>query len=182
MDPRIAHLRSALECHRADLREAFQAVPTELYDRTPGDGAWSVARIVEHLAMTERAVTGLVAGFVARAEARPEGEPFDGDGFAEAMAMDFFLDRSRKVTGTQPPGEMDAPTAWATLGETRQALLAEMEKAEGRRLEALSHDHPATGLPLDTYQWIAFVGLHEARHAAQIREVVERLTAGDGDV
>jgi hypothetical protein len=34
--------------------------------------------------------------------------------------------------------------------------------------------HPALGV-LDGYQWLAFVGTHELRHANQIREIGEAL-------
>jgi hypothetical protein len=37
-------------------------------------------------------------------------------------------------------------------------------------LGTLSMPHPLFG-PLSAYHWLAFVGGHEARHAAQIREI-----------
>jgi hypothetical protein len=36
--------------------------------------------------------------------------------------------------------------------------------------------HPAWG-PLNLYQWLAFVGAHEARHLAQISALKETLNA-----
>ncbi len=71
---------------------------------------------------------------------------------------------------------MGATEALTALDGTRAALLAVLEGAGGRRLEDLSYQHPFAG-NLDLYQWIAFVGLHEARHVAQIREIAARLAA-----
>jgi hypothetical protein len=42
----------------------------------------------------------------------------------------------------------------------------------------VSWPHPRFG-PLTGYQWIAFSGAHEARHAAQIREIAEQLRASE---
>ncbi len=47
-----------------------------------------------------------------------------------------------------------------------------MREADGLALGNFSYPHPMFG-PLDLYQWLVFVGLHESRHACQIRELGE---------
>ena len=49
-----------------------------------------------------------------------------------------------------------------------------IERAEGRALDQVKKPHPVLG-ELDGYGWISFVASHEARHAAQIREISEQL-------
>jgi hypothetical protein len=85
--------------------------------------------------------------------------------------MPAFLDRSRKIQGSQPSGKVNGETAWQELEASRRELLLALERAADRRLEALSRPHPARPDPLNGYQWIAFIGLHEARHAAQLRDL-----------
>jgi hypothetical protein len=48
---------------------------------------------------------------------------------------------------------------------------------DGLALGALRWAHPALG-ELDLYQYILFIGQHEARHARQIVEIGELLEAG----
>ena len=151
-------------------------MPAELRDRVPTVGAWSVTMVLEHLAQTEASVASLVDRLAADAPARPKGEAFTPAEFAAHVDMPFFVDRSRRIKGRQPTGAMSEATAWNALNASRRALIAAMERGAGLKLEERSHDHPA-GRTLDGYRWIAFVGLHEARHAAQVREIAERLVS-----
>lgn len=179
MDPRIDALVDLLLQHRADLERAVATVPANLRDARPADGRWSVAQVLEHLVATERGITRLLDEFLAVSVERVEGERFDEPAFSRTLDMPFFLDRSRRVRGSQPAGEMDADEAWAALAASRSTLLATLERARGRKLEDQSLPHPATGAPLDGYQWIAFAGLHEARHALQVLEARDVLEGGD---
>ena len=53
--------------------------------------------------------------------------------------------------------------------EARRELEATVLEVEGLPLGGIIRPHPALG-PLNFYQWVEFVGWHEARHTAQIRE------------
>lgn len=148
----------------------MEAVPVAQRDLQPGAG-WSVAQVLEHLAVTEAAITGVLRGFVADAQEREGAEAFDAGAFASAIDMPFFLDRSNRIQGRQPPGELNAARAWSALEESRRGLLETLASARGKALEDVGRDHPATRTPLDGYQWIAFLALHEGRHAAQVAEI-----------
>lgn len=175
MDPRIDILLAMLERHRNEVAEAYEAVPEELLEASPPDGGWSAAQVMEHLEETERMVTKLVARFVAGAAPRPADQALDEEEFRRSVSLPFFLDRSQKVQGMQPPGSLSVEDAWAALEASRQGLLGMLESARGLRLEDASFQHPFTGQELNAYQWIAFVALHEGRHAAQVREIKEAL-------
>ncbi len=58
----------------------------------------------------------------------------------------------------------------ARIDAARAALLDVIRGADGLALGEVMFPHPAAG-PLNGYAWIVFVGLHEARHAAQVREI-----------
>jgi hypothetical protein len=49
---------------------------------------------------------------------------------------------------------------------------------DGLALGGVLATHPRLG-SLNVYQWVLFVGGHETRHAAQIREIGEALRARD---
>ena len=170
MDPRIGLLQEMLARYRSALSKALEKVPVGVREVRPADGAWSAASVIEHLASTEHAITGLVSGFLAKAEPRSDTEVFDRAQFEREIDMRFFLDRSVKVTGSQPTGLMSASQAWETLEASRRDLLAAVDRARGRRLEDLAHFH-LTGRQLNGYQWLAFLALHEGRHAAQLEAI-----------
>ena len=173
MDPRIDFLTASLSLRRSGLAEAIAAVPSALRQTAPGDGRWSLANVLEHLLQSEQSVVRLLEQLVAGAGLRAD-EPFDPDAFAAHVALPWTVDRTRRIRGSQPSGAMSWHQAWAELQSSREQLLDVGRRGAGRRLEDQSQAHPA-GRVLDGYQWIAFVGLHEARHADQIREIAAEL-------
>ena len=77
--------------------------------------------------------------------------------------------------GVAPRGKYSAAQGLAGLVESRQALLSALTAADGLALDEITQPHPLFGT-LNLYQWVLFVGQHEARHTAQIREIAGRLT------
>lgn len=174
MDPRIDIVREVLDRHRDRLAEVFERMPAEARDVRPDGDGWSAANLVEHLATSEQKVTGLIAGMVDSAAPRDDDDKdFDRAAFERSIAMPFILDRSRKVEGMQPSGDLGASEAWEALEASRRDLLEVLERGKGMRLEDHTHDSPVTGEPMNAYQWFAFTGLHEGRHAAQLEEIVK---------
>jgi hypothetical protein len=70
--------------------------------------------------------------------------------------------------------ERPAPGRWSVSESSRTELHEAMRAADGLALSSVRVTHPRLG-ELDLYQWILFVGQHEARHREQIDEVVEQL-------
>ncbi|MGE0157767.1 MAG: DinB family protein [Gemmatimonadales bacterium] len=176
-DPRLSVLREMLAARRAELDAAVAGTLEGVRDRRPDAEGWSVAMVLEHLADTERGITGLLAGLIQNASPRPASEPFDATAFARRLDMPAFLDRRRRLKLAQPSGTLSWSAARDALTSSRTSLLEVLERSSELRLEDVSRDHPA-GVRLDGYQWAAFVGLHEARHAAQIAEIAEQLPEG----
>ena len=178
MHPRIAELLEHLDRERAALRSSVDAIPSELRARRPAPERWSVAEVLEHLGRVERGLTRL---FVTRLEeARTRGlEPERETGpVLPTFDMARVRDRTRPVTARDaslPSGTLDASAAWSELEAARSALRAAVLAADGLALGEVVHPNPVLG-PLNLYQWVAFVGAHEARHAAQIREIGSQLT------
>ena len=144
------------------------------------EGAWTVAEIVEHLSITERRLLAVMAQMAGGAGA---GEPAAGDGSPAAFqpfSLDDYIARAREQKFEAP--EFIRPTGTAPLADSLARLResrAELERLrpgfERADLSAKLYPHPAFG-PLNAYQWLAFIGIHEARHLAQI----ERLLADEG--
>ena len=169
MDPRIDILIEMLGRYRSELSSALERVPAERREIRVG-AAWSAANVIEHLASTERAVTGLMTRFLDGATTRSESELFDRARFEQDVDVSHFLDRSVRIKGSQPSGLLSTAEAWKNLKTSRRELLAVAERARGLRLEDVGRAHP-TGQDLNGYQWLAFVAVHEGRHSAQLDEI-----------
>jgi len=169
MDPRIDVLLEMLSRYRSELKEALEKVPVDRRELRYG-AAWSAANVIEHLASTERSVASLISRFLAEAPWRSDSEVFDRAQFDQDVDVRQFLDRSVRIKGSQPSGLLSASEAWQNLKASRLNLLGVIEGARGRRLEDFARSHP-TGQDLNGYQWLAFVAVHEGRHAAQLEEI-----------
>jgi uncharacterized damage-inducible protein DinB len=140
-----------------------------------------VAEILNHLARLEMRLTNLFASRVEDAKSSGRlGMEQETSSVLDREWIDVVLDRSRQVVAIEsvrPAGGQTASEAFADLESARVAFLEFLSSADGLALGTLVLPHPALG-QLTLYQWIAFVGAHEARHTAQIREVVSQLTEG----
>lgn len=171
MNPRTTRLFDHLDHHRANLRTAVEEVPPEFRSPRPAPERWSVIELLEHLGLVELRLTYLFNQWVA--EAREQGlEPGEETHPTPPVNLEVVLNRNHQVTASEavrPHGGLDEAAAWAALEEARRELKATVLAFEGLPLGGIIRPHPALG-PLNFYQWIEFVGWHEARHTAQIRE------------
>ena len=179
MHPRCAELHRHLQQKRAVLQAAVDALPPALRDRAPAPGRWSCAEVLEHLLRVERQVVKLLGRVVREAIAAGLGPETETSPVLSPQQEAWLLDRERRDTSPAPAAPragIDAASAWAALAETRTELLAVLAEADGRALSTLTAPHPLLGT-IDVYQWLGFVGYHEARHAVQIRDLGEQLSA-----
>jgi DinB family protein len=173
-DPRITHLLTSLDSTRRALHDAVARVTAARRQERPAPNRWSVAEVLEHLAIVEGRVTGVLEKFVATApQATSTAQPpADYSALLAALA-----DRTRTVVAPEfahPTATLDATTAWAELERVRVQFKASLAAAHDRDLTGMSRQHPILGT-LNGYEWIASLGGHEARHTEQIREIAEAL-------
>jgi hypothetical protein len=179
MQPQTTQLFENLDQHRTNLRTTVGEIPPELRRQRPAPERWSVIEILEHLGLVERRLTSLFSQWMAEAceqGLHPEEVP------APEINMEIVLDRSRQIVAgasAQPRAGLDEAAAWAVLDEARRDLKTTVQVGEGLPLGGVIRPHPALG-PLNFYQWVEFVGWHEARHTAQIRENGSLLGAPPG--
>jgi hypothetical protein len=168
-------IRSGLAADREALRAAVDRVPPLLRRERPSDGRWSVAEILEHLAIVEGRSASALAAQVAAAPVLSEpATPTTASRLRRST-----LDRAHRVAAVEsftPSGTVDADAAWTALQASRHQLLAILDAAEGRDLSTIVRQHPALG-PMDGYQWFAMIGAHEARHTQQILEIADEFAA-----
>lgn len=161
--------------HLEDTRDAFVAAVDGLSDAQqrfkPSADAWSIADIVEHMALAESGILTLVTTRL------PGGSPPGPDkvtGAARFARLDAIVPsrEERKITAPSP---LVPKGTWPTV----EAAVAAFVEARGRGIalaasagpDVCQHVFPHRIFgDLDLEEWLYFCGLHSARHAAQVRE------------
>ena len=165
----VAQIYEAIDETREKFYQRVEGLSEEQAGARPSADAWSVAEIAEHLALTERGLLRLVKGILAQVEAA------GGDGEGASPMRPFSLDphveraRTEKYVSpemTRPKGEARLADSLARLRHSREEMRALRPRIEAADLNATSYPHPAFG-PLNVYEWLAFIGIHEARHLRQ---------------
>ena len=176
MHPRIEELISYIADCRRDLRAAAESVPRDRWSVTPGESRWSVDDVLEHLFVVEKRIAGVLERNIAEAKQAGLARETDDASQIHGMRLDRYLDRNAKIVSRTPlpRAGMSPDAALDALDQSRAALTAAVQTGDGFALGTVSAPHPAFG-PLNLYEWIGFVGAHERRHAAQIREIGESL-------
>jgi hypothetical protein len=178
MHPRLLELSRYLDSCRASLLSAAEAVPPAHRHESPRPDSWSVAQILEHL--------GIVESRIARLLVRQTAEAMDdnvhseaGEHCGEPIDLDSIAGGAKKVVASEashPTQKLSWSAALTALQNSRERLLTAISEVDGRPLERVVAAHPSVG-ELNMYDWIAFVGAHELRHANQVREVADQLAA-----
>ncbi|MEJ7812028.1 MAG: DinB family protein [Gemmatimonadaceae bacterium] len=183
MHPRTQELLQHLDAQRATLRDAVDAVPADLRDRKPAPERWSVAEILEHLALVESRLAQFFSSQVAEARGNGLGAESDTSSVLAKTRTGVVLDRRRRIMAAEfilPTGTLDTRAALAELERTRGVFREAILASDGLAIGEVTRPHPVLG-PLDLYEWLAFTGYHEARHAAQIQELASELTSEVAD-
>ncbi len=165
MHPRIQELVGYLDWRRAELEKAVSAVPAARREWRPAAGRWSVGEVLEHLTLVETRIGLLLDGRLTAARAAGLGQERD-----TAPVL---------TEASQPTGTLSADEAWAALEEQRHVFRAMLLAADGLALGDVMIPHPRLGL-LNVYQWVLFVGAHEGRHTAQVREIASNDSSSSG--
>jgi hypothetical protein len=135
----------------------------------PQPERWSIAECVEHVAVTEE----LLFGMVTRGTVNPNGKPLDPE--KDARLAVALLNRERRFSA---PETVRATGRFATVDESIAHFLKSRERviAYARECaEDLRHRftlHPLLG-EIDCYRCLLLLALHPARHAAQINEIAK---------
>ena len=174
--PRLQELFAYLSVRRNALREAVDAVPEAQRRQPPEPGRWSVADVLEHLALVEGRFATTLANRLAEVRAQGLTEERETSPIVGTFDQAAVLDRTSKREAPEVvrPQGLDWKSAWSRLEDTRRSFLDVFLSADGLALGDVAYVHPRLG-SLNLYQWGVWVGGHEALHTEQIREISVRL-------
>jgi hypothetical protein len=184
----VADIYKSNEEVRARLVARVESLDEAALNFRADEAAWSAAEVVEHLATLEHRLSQLAAMMVGKVEAAAAAATGDAGGASAAGAhfKPFSLDeqieqaRTRKFVAPEevrPAGVVAVSESLARLRASRAAFEALRPRVERADLSAATYPHPAFG-PLNLYQWLAFIGIHEERHLNQIERLLDSRAEG----
>lgn len=149
----------------------------------PDESAWSADQIVEHLAVIESGMIRLINKLLGKAEAA--GVPAPADGSIPPITMAEFnrvadANKFEAPEPVRPTGGKTGAESLQALESSRAAILALRPRLAAVDLSEVTFPHPFAG-PLNLYQWLVFIGLHERRHLAQIERTVPQSSGVGSD-
>lgn len=159
----LAHLQKT----RDGVVEAVRGLSADQWQFKQAPDRWSVAEVVEHLAVTEGFLFDMVVNRVMNA---PAGDPQRNVAEGDKLVLAAIPDRSQRATA---PAEVAPAARWKP-----EEALEQLQKARARTEGFLKgaqglRDHVMDSPigPLDAYQWVLFISAHTERHLKQILEV-----------
>jgi uncharacterized damage-inducible protein DinB len=174
----VAEIYDDIDGTRAALLRAVENLSADEQTFRPAPERWSVADVVEHLSIVGGNVARLVGSLLRKAEESGRGRA-SGAAFAPVSVADFVEQfRAQKLNapeGVRPAG-LPLSDSLSRLRDSRAALHELRPRVENADCTALRFPHPVWG-PINLYQWLLFVGAHEARHLAQINALKETMNA-----
>lgn len=162
-----------------EIREKLTKLASELTDEQlsflPDGEKWTVAHLIEHVAIVEEGMTKISAKLLGKA--RDANKIFDGNvKLSENFAKKAVEARSQKFEAPKmvhPTGNLTVAESLVKLKENRR-LLEELrplfETVDGSEFK---FPHPFMG-ELSAHEWLTLIGGHEARHIEQINKILQK--------
>jgi hypothetical protein len=176
LHPRIAEVIDALVQAQRELETTLAQVPAGREQEQPAGQGWSVALIMEHLALIEDGAGRLLSNLI-----KQSGDAVETDDSPIAPTIERFQvwnprTRIEAPDMVQPRGIVNFADAVAQQAASRARLIAVLEQASGRALATVSYPHPILG-PLNGYQWALVTAQHQRRHIVQMAAVSSSLAS-----
>jgi hypothetical protein len=152
---------------RKGVQNAAKGMTEAQWNFKPGPDRWSAAEVVEHLALIEDVVLGVLAKL-------PQGPAPPADWDAKGLDAKLLAQVPDRSTKYEAPPQARPTARWSPEQALEHFLASRARTAE---LLRTMHDlrghviaHPVFG-PMDGYQWVLAVAAHSERHTKQILEV-----------
>jgi uncharacterized damage-inducible protein DinB len=176
MHPRLAEIVRYADERRADLETAAGRLPYERWSEHPAADSWSVAQVFDHLRLSESGIARLLAKRIARAKEAGLGPERSDESMMQSLDWFPVIDGPDRTAPeiVMPRPEACAPEVHEALRRSRAELHAALRSGEGLALGEVTATHPGLGV-INVYQWVLFVGQHEARHTRQVTEIIRML-------
>ncbi len=172
----ISEIYEANHKIREKLKETVSKLTDEQANFLPEEGdKWTVAKIVEHIAIVQEGMTRISAKLLTEAQNR--GGKADGAAkISESFSQKALEMKDRKFEAPErvrPTGKFSIAESLAKMEETRQKLKDLRPLFESVECSDFKFPHPFMG-DLTAHEWLLLVGGHEFRHIKQIEDILSR--------
>ena len=159
----------------AKTREMVAALSNEQAAALPEGEKWTMAHLIEHIAIVQDGMMKISAKLLNEAKAadvKSGGEAILSDNFKQkaAAAQQVKLEAPDRVA---PTGKATIAESLAKMEETRRALEDLRPVFETVECSDFKFPHPFMG-DLSAHEWLTLIGGHEARHQKQISSILEK--------
>jgi hypothetical protein len=162
---------SALHASRKQVLDTTAGLSKAQWSYKPSSEAWSIAQIVEHLALLEEQLPAIVEGAL-KSPPAPDKKPARPRE-ADAKLLALVPQRTSKAQAPEPfkpNGKFkNGISAVMAFKAARDANL-ETVRTTAQPLREHFSKHPVLG-DIDAYQWYLLVAAHTERHVNQMLEV-----------
>ncbi len=157
-----------LERTRAGVLEATKGLSEAQWKFKPAPDRWSIAEVMEHIALTEDLLLKRISNDVMQAPAGKADRDYKS---IDRQVLSAIADRSHKAqapSAVTPNGRWQPQESLDRFLKTRQRTREVLKTTPGLREHVT--DSPI-GQPLDGYEWVLYISAHSERHTKQILEV-----------
>lgn len=140
-----------------------------------GEQKWTVANIVEHIAIVQEGMTKISAKLLNEAQNRggkSDGAAKISENFAR-KASEMSEKKFEAPEMVRPSGKRSIAESLEKMEETRQKLKNLRPLFESVECSDFKFPHPFMG-KLTAHEWLALVGGHEIRHLRQIKNILNQ--------
>lgn len=148
---------------------AITPIDPEIFARRPSAEEWSVAEIVQHLALVEARVIKDLQKALAK---EPERVGFLKRLIPTSIVASRLV-RVKAPSAVNPLEVPDKETVIQNFQRARSSLQELCAAHDIKRFRQVLFNHPFLG-KIDGVATVSFVGYHERRHYKQIREVLRK--------
>lgn len=149
----------------SELYNTVKGLTAEQLNFKPDEETWSITECVEHIAISEKLIFGLVESSLKESATKKEG-------MTDEQIMGFIVDRSNKVK-TRPEFEPknsfgsydDALKAYKKLRKEHISFIKKTKE------DLRNHYYEFPFGTTDSYQVVLFMAGHSMRHIEQIKEI-----------
>jgi hypothetical protein len=172
----IGDIYSANEKFRQQFIDCLTGISDEEASTKPAGEKWCIQQIVEHVSLVEAGAKRICTMLIDRA--RADGKAADGTfslspSFSNGAGQ-LGQTKLEAPDVVQPKGDVPIEDSLLRLAKTSAELKELRADFEAFDHSAHSFPHPYFG-PLNAGEWLVVIGLHEQRHADQIRRWKELL-------
>lgn len=177
MQKRLTEVVKYLDVSRDRLLASVTSVHPSFAVIRPRSGAWSVAEILDHLAIVEGIAAKLIARSILWGRENKIGPETSDESLLSSLDRFSIIEATRELAAPErllPPRDSKLDEALKSLTDSRRALHDALIEGDGMDLSVITRPHPAFG-EMNIYQWGIFVGQHEERHTRQIEQTLREL-------